>query len=171
MQTDDAQYDRVAQYLDGRSVDLTAEQKALAKQVRRDEAWLVDELQARPSPEALERARRCMLSVGATRRRRRRVWRWSAAVAAMILVAITLGLWFPRSESNGQMANVELLAQAYQSSEQTTEFEQLSEELENLAEDIALGFQTQLLQSDLDILQQELDSYWLQEAESIRPEG
>jgi len=96
MRISEEQYERVAQYLDGRDIDLEGPERDLSEEIRRDERLLAA-FDVAPPARAMARARRRMIAaLGRVRTRllwlRRVVGVESAAVAALLLVAVTLSI-------------------------------------------------------------------------------
>ena len=89
-------YERVARYLDGEDVRLDEAERELSEQIRRDERLLAALDVGLPAP-AAARARRRMVAALARPGGRVRWLRWvvgveAAAVAALLLVAVTLAI-------------------------------------------------------------------------------
>lgn len=88
------QYERVARHLDGGDIRLDGAERKLSDQIRRDER-LLGVLDVEPPARAMARARRRMIAALARPGGRLRWLRYvvgieSAAVAALLLVAVTL---------------------------------------------------------------------------------
>ena len=94
MRISEEQYERVAQYLDGRDIDLDGAERDLSEEIRRDERLLAA-FDVAPPASAMARARKRMIAA-LGRVRTRLLWLGrvvgveSAAVAALLLVAVTL---------------------------------------------------------------------------------
>jgi len=89
------QYERVARYLDGESVELTARQRELAEEIRAGRATVTAGIDPRMSRRAIDKARRRM-SAELARPRRRKISlaclaaAEAVAVAAVLIIALTL---------------------------------------------------------------------------------
>ncbi len=92
MEWNEQQYEAAAEGLDGRKADLTAEQNALAEEIRRGEAAIAPLLDVPVGDEVMERVRLRMLHQPAAHRRRTLRWAslFSTAAAAAVLLAVTL---------------------------------------------------------------------------------
>ncbi len=87
------QYERIALWLDGQDVTLTDAERALADEIRRDEALVGPAADVRAPRSALDRASRRMAAELARPARRLRIGRFvavAAAAAAAIIVATAL---------------------------------------------------------------------------------
>ena len=90
------QYERVARYLDGEDVRLDEAERKLSEQIRRDEGLLAA-LDVGPPAGAIARSRRRMIAALGRPAGRLRWLRYvvgveAAAVAALLLVAVTLAI-------------------------------------------------------------------------------
>jgi hypothetical protein len=94
MELTEQQFERIARWLDGQELDLTAPERAAAEDLRRLEAQTGALLDVALPPEAMVRARRRMLQELAGRRRRTLRWAGvlgaAAAAAAAIIVVLSL---------------------------------------------------------------------------------
>ena len=97
------QNDRVAQWLDGRQVRLTAEESAVAEQIRRDDQWLAGELPAPAPARVMGRVNRQVAAVAAPRRVTlfRLGALTTAAAAALLLACVSLYFTFQPGRDAG----------------------------------------------------------------------
>ena len=92
-------FERVARWLDGEDVELTAEQRALAEEVLADEAALAGALEVAPPPGVLHRVQAGLVRGPVRRPLRRRYLAVLSAAAAV--VATVLALWLVGRSSMG----------------------------------------------------------------------
>ena len=186
MALNDGQYERIAEWLDlprggGGRVELTADERAAAEQIRRAEAELAARLACEAPRAAMDRARRRMLAELARPARRRpdgTRLRYIAAAAAA--AAIVLGVMLFRGPGpQGPQTPVALpnlptdtlVAEALKSG---------SADLDLLAGEID-AFEVDLLASGwpaaadpaggLDELEHEIDEFWMEQSPPDMPEG
>ncbi len=97
------QNERVAQWLDGARFHLTAEESAVAEQVRRDERWLADELPEPAPARVMGRVTRQVAAVAAPKRMSilRLGALTSAAAAALLLACVSLYYTFQPGSDAG----------------------------------------------------------------------
>lgn len=97
------QNDRVALWLDGEKLRLTAEESAVAEQIRRDEQWLADELSEPVPSRVMGRVSRQVAAVAAPRRVPvlRLGMLTAAAAAALLLACVSLYFTFQPSGDAG----------------------------------------------------------------------
>ncbi len=96
MKINKEQYERIARHLDGGDIRLDGAERKLSDQIRRDEL-LLGALDVGPPARAMARARRRMIAAVARPGGRMRWLRYvvgieAAAVAALLLVAVTLAM-------------------------------------------------------------------------------
>ena len=167
MNLSDAQYDRIARRLDGEDVELTAVEQAAADEILRHESRLSGVMDAAPSREAVDRAKRRMMAELA-RPARRTIWRRGvlrvalATAAAVLLVAIFRpGGPEPPAKTTEPISLEELVPLE---SPGVDEFDLLAGELNKLdAQFRAAGVGMDLLGESMDALEFEIEAFWLDE--------
>ena len=137
MKPTEEQFERVARWLDGEPVELSAAEREIADAIQRDERRMAAELDVSTPTAAMARARRRATAALAGRRRR---W-WpavaaTAAAAAIVLVAISLrGPTPPIDPPGGDAVPMEVvLADVGE-----VDLDLLAEEVETLAAEVRLS--------------------------------
>lgn len=163
----DEQYERVARWLDGDAVELTAAESALAEEIRAEEARLGDALQAAPPMVAMARARVRMIAAAA--RPRWHAVRWGlsgAAAAAAVLVAASL-LWWggaqPQRMPGGAPLTADMLSEAYMPESQNVDLDLIADELSDMQAEMVVGLPATRDDAEMDVLQDMVDLFWLEE--------
>ncbi len=168
MKLNERQYERVGRYLDGEQIELTADERPVANEIRRMEAPLPAMLEAQPSRKAIDRARRRMLSELLRPGRRTRRIIWPAAAAAAVLIAATaVWVWrsgFPAPPPSPPLVTIEEVAGIYAGSDENVDLDLIAEELHAMEAEIVVSTPTGTLDAELHDLQETLDTFWLEEA-------
>lgn len=164
MDLNDRQNENVARFLDGEKVELTAAERTAADEILRMEIGLGEELAAQPSREATQRARRRMRAALARPRRRQWVGAVAVAAAAVILIAVAVTQFIsPPAVSPETKLDVDVLADVYLEADQSADLDVLAEEIAQLEADMVSSLSTQRAQSELDELEQNMETFWLEE--------
>ncbi len=165
MKLNERQYERVGRYLDGEQIELSADERTVADEIRRMEAPLPAMLEAQPSHRAIDRARRRMLSELLRPGRRTRRIIWPAAAAAAVLIAVTAVLvWRPDPPETPPLVTIEEVAGIYAGSDENVDLDLIAEELHAMEAEIVVSTPTGTLDAELYDLQETLDTFWLEEA-------
>ncbi len=177
--TDD-QYERLARWLDGEAVELTAAERDTAEEVRRDEAHLAKVFGVAAPRVSLDRARRRLIAE--LSRPRRLVWRIAlaaSAAAAAILLAVILMTQGTPGERTTTVAKptppppaideARLYVAAAREMTAPDEIDFLGRDLDELAADIVMASDPALttggaLELQIDSLEREIDEFYLDEA-------
>jgi hypothetical protein len=164
MKLNERQYERVGRYLDGEQIELAADERAVADEIRRMEAPLPAMLEAQPSRKATDRARRRMLSELLRPGRRTRRIIWPAAAAAAVLIAVT-AVWVWRSDPPppAPLISIEEVAGIYAGFDENVDLDIIAEELHAVEADIVISTPAGTLDAELHDLQETLDTFWLEE--------
>lgn len=136
MQLSQREYERIARWLDGEAIELTAAERAAAEQVRRDERALRPFLAVRVPATAMAKARRRLLAELARPRRGIRWIRYLAASVSSAAVAlIAVGLMRQAAPPRGPLPPVPLSVYVDaldMSLARTVAYDLLNEELKDL---------------------------------------
>ena len=166
MSLNERQYERIARRLDGEQVELSAEEQAVAEEIRSGEGVVGQVMEVSVSPRALEQARRRMAARPV--RLRRRILRFSylsaAAVAAILVLAVTLFWQTPTkgpSEGNGFAAAQYVVPEL---TAQDVEIELLASEIDELAAELTLSDSFSGLDGSLDVIEEDIERFWLDES-------
>jgi hypothetical protein len=143
MQLNDEQLERVARYLDGEALELTAEERQAVRQVELDSARLGPRLDVAMPPLALDKA----LALAGPQRMRQQRWRlipYAASMAAAAALLLAVGLWMANrpadTKGNREIAmpepTAEDIAESYAVSD---EFDEVRLELRELESEILVS--------------------------------
>jgi hypothetical protein len=170
MSRSEEQYAHIARWLDGEDVVLSAEERAIADEIRRGERDLGAKLDVPLPPQALDRARR-RLTRELTRSRRRIVrigylGGAVAAAAAVIIVCVT-ALWEgparPRPDEKGIAQTVSYEELFREPSLGDVELDMLSSQIDELEAEVTFSFGRSTVDVSINALQHEIDEFWLDE--------
>jgi hypothetical protein len=143
MEYSETQYRRVARHLDGESVELTADERALAEEMQQLQGTVAGELDVAVPGSALRSARWRLRSELTTDRKPARRWaRWVAAASVAASVALAVSVWMTASpdapvgggESRPVAVNEE---QLYEDVVAATSDESLAADIELVTDDVA----------------------------------
>lgn len=174
MQVYDADYERIACWLDGEAVELTAAERAVADEIRRDELLLDAPMDGR-SHEAMARARRRLSAELARPRRRKLVLAAltgveAAAVAALLVMALTI-----HTVSNGpgpaSIMSLETFVRVTAQTDGPEEMDLIEDELDRLRAELLVELPEDDSDAALEDLQEQLDELWLDEPPDIWTES
>ena len=170
MKLNERQYERVAQWLDGRDVRLDAAERAFADELRRDERAVFAALPAAVPSGAIDRARRRMIAASAARRRPR--WAYAGLAAAAAAAVLTAILLRPAGERpvDGPVAaapaaatlSAQMLLAATEQALSADEIDLISREMDELAADMTVGsgaLSVARIGMMLDVLEREIDEF------------
>ena len=107
-------------------------------------------------------------------RPRRRQWVNAGAVAAaaLILIAVAVTQFLsPPADRTGAKMDMEVLADVYLEADQSADLDVLAEEIAQLEADMMFSLPTQRAQTELDEIEQNLETFWLEEPASWTDEG
>jgi len=175
MSLNDQQYERVASWLDGEDIELSTAERAVAEEIRGDQALLAATIELRRPRRALARAQRRM-SAELARPSRRKVWLgWltaaeSVAVAAVVVAVMTIRVVTPNgSDAIGRPSWASLPNELfYESLELITngddEIEDVRVGLEALEAEVLVSNPPSVTDMEMEDLQQKLEEFWLDES-------
>ena len=172
MNLNDEQLERIARYLDGEPVDLTPQERPFAERFAADERTIGELLEAPAPAAAMARAgRRLRAAVVPVRRPLRLVSAVGLAAAAAILLAAAL--WLPTLPQHvpASGSGDELLASVYSRPDRDVDLDVLGEQIEMLEAEIVLIAPVSPLETEIDAIEQKLDTFWLQDADAWLDEG
>jgi len=170
MELNDDQYGKIARYLDGEEVELSKPEQAAADEVDRLARPLAGRLEFAPPPQVMQRITEKVISRLAHRRNRviRLVPRAALAAAAGILLAAAVMYLIPRPAGPCPIA-VELppdvVAQVYAHGEQNMDLDLIGDELDALAAEIHIARAPAQFDTELNFLEEDVETFWLDEAE------
>ena len=174
------QYERIACWLDGESVELSGDERAAAEDIRLTEARLAGPmLDVKVPAQAMARARRRLTAATAARpvRRARFAARAvaAAAVAAAIIIALATLLNGPdetgrQKNGAGVAQDVKVWVDSMEQAPGGEDIEMLAGELDELEAELAVS-RLSALDRRIESVQQEIDDFWLDEPLTWTPEG
>jgi len=178
MNFDDRQYERVARWLDGESVELTEAERQLAAEIRAGEAALAGRLDVELPSAALVRTARRMSAAAAGSGRS--AW-WAAvgaaaAVAAALVVAVIIHQ--PTEQSAGlnlaAVQQTQVFVQSLDQSAQDTQLDVLANQMDEL--DAEIQYSLVILPGEqmdrrLDEMEQSINDFWPTDPWAELPEG
>ncbi|MHC4295169.1 MAG: hypothetical protein ACYSTL_06250 [Planctomycetota bacterium] len=173
MELNERETQRVARYLDGELVDLTAGEQAVADDIRRREAILLEVPDIPVPSHAMHQARRRMMGELARPQRRTKWITWAgagAAVAAAVLI-VAVWVWRPDSQRPRFEVTPEALALAYENPAGDLDLDLIEEELEGLQADVLVSLHPEPVESEIETLQEMLDTFWLPDTDDFLEEG
>jgi hypothetical protein len=186
MANNEEQFERVGRWLDGEPIELTQPEKALADEIRRDEAG-ARLLLAAPAPrEAIDRVHRRMLAELARPVHRTKWIRYAAgavaAVAGAVLVAGSFLGWFGRANPSEPSAPVtkapsgevpiEVIVEKMTEPSRNLDLEVLAKQVDELNADMAVSMLSpSASELQVDALQHEIDEFWLDDTVSWPLDG
>lgn len=167
MELNDQQYQRVARYLDGEPVQLDGAEQTAADEIRQAGQMLAPMLAATPPEGAVDHAGRRLAAALAGRNWAVRLIRPVAAAAAILLLAAAAFLipGQPKPSSMAEGLPADLVADVYSQTEQNIDLDLVKAELDELAAEIFVSLPAGRVEVELDALQQNLDTFWLEEAD------
>jgi len=173
MNLTEEQYARVAGWLDGQDVKLSAEERAVAEEVRRGEGYLTAMLGVPARHEALDRAgRRLAAELARPRRRALRIGRLAgaiAAAAAVVILAVTFLRSPPAERPAAPGADVYELAWDEFISEPSAaeeELDLLARQIDEVEAEMSISFPPSTMDVYIDALRGEIEEFWLDDLES-----
>ncbi len=177
MEWNEAQYERMARWLDGENVELTADERGAAEEIRALERRAGSAMDVAVPPEAMQRAHRRARSAALGLPRRAvplgRYVAAAAAVAAMIVLTFSL---VPERPAGGPGAGTEaraplpelpmdaIAALAARDANAPVELDALSDEIASLRMEMAaatLGDGTSDLDGRIETLQESMNEFWI----------
>ena len=175
------QYERIARWLDGESVELSAEERAAAEEVRGAEARLAGPMREVEVPaRAMARARRRLAAATARptlRARRVAVAAGAAAVAAAAVIALLMFLGGPERQKadrdlvGDQTIPVEVWVATVQQTPGGDDIALLADELDKLEAELAWSESAQPLDRQIESLTRELEQFWLEDSPDWASDG
>jgi hypothetical protein len=168
MTTQETQHERVARYLDGERVELSADERALADELRAGEGFLAADLDVRCTAAARRRAqRRLYAAVSARPRRSLRFVALAgsvAAAAAVVLLAVQV-FWNPSLPDGMVVETVHvptdvLMQSVESSSDLDLELELLAGQIEQAQAEPKLASGDDTQETAVDDLQEKIDRFW-----------
>ncbi len=176
MNMNDEQYERIGRWLDGETIELTAEERAVALEIRRDESAMADAMLDVQVPlPAMARARKRMTValVGQGRRVLRIGFgAVGAAAAAAVVLAVSM-LWTEPQAARPRQASSEIPADvwigAMTPSPQIEAINALGDAIDRLAADVVVS--KPLIDRGIESMQDELLDPWQEDAQSWSSDG
>ena len=170
MELSEPQYRRIALYLDGEDIELTAPEQSVANEINRIGRTLGTMLEVAPPREVIDRTTEKVLSEIALRRGRviRLVRPVALAAAAVVLLAAAVMYLIPRPVGPSSIAlelPADVMAQAYARSEQNMDLDLIGTEIDALAAEILVTRPPAQFEAELNALQENVETFWLEEAE------
>ncbi|HAU38786.1 MAG TPA: hypothetical protein DCX07_13850 [Phycisphaerales bacterium] len=169
------QYERIARWLDGETVDLTSDEQAAAREMRERENLLSERLDVHAAPEVFARIER---RVGAELARPRVRWVWAGAAVAAAAAVVLAALWFLRTEDvsptpapGGGLAHAthqELFA-ALHASTDAGELDLVDRDLSELEADVLVIQAATAEDLRLKALEREIEEFWLDHSPTLKP--
>ncbi|MHC4983298.1 MAG: hypothetical protein ACYTF6_09050 [Planctomycetota bacterium] len=175
----EGQYERIGRLLDGEDVELSAEERQVAEEIRRDEAGLASAIEAARPRVSLNRARRRMIA--ALARPRVRPLRIGALAAAAVAAAVVLTVLLSQPKPQPRtptLAPATLQPAAKIDAAFVTALEELAAEDEldlieqdvhELGADIAASSVPLALELEIDALEQRVEELYLDYLPSAGP--
>ena len=175
------QYERIGRWLDGESVELSANERAAAEEIRGAEAHLAGPMRDVEVPaRAMARARRRLVAATARPALRVRfvgIAAGAAAVAAAVVIALLTFLAEPdsrkpdRNQADDQTIPVEVWVAAVQQTPGGDDIALLADELDKLEAELAWSETAQPLDRQIESLARELDQFWLEDSPDWASDG
>ncbi len=152
------QYERAGQWLDGQTVDLTADERRLADEIRSGEGMLCA-LEAAVPPAAMARAQRRLVAAAAKPGRIRLALKYvvgveAAAIAGAAMILITLGV-LSQDPSPAASVPTELLINAAQKPI-NADIQALGDRMDQLESDIVSTPAVRSGEGDFDVMERDL---------------
>jgi hypothetical protein len=165
------QYERVARWLDGERIDLSAQEMAAGGEIRRGEASLVAALGVEMPPQVLRRVqKRIVAELARPAHRPVRIGfvTATAAAAALLLAAGLFRMAQDPGRAHSRVAEVTVsvleLMQALGSPYKDAEMDMLAGQMAELEADVLASRNPSSLDLEIDALQQEIDDFILEDA-------
>ena len=166
MVLDERQYERIARHLDGEPVELTADEQAVAQEIRHGEAELAAMPQAQPPRRLMDRLRGQMLAAAPAQPRQRviRVLLPAAAAVAAVIIAAVLWLapWRPGEAPRAAAELPNMIATVYGSVDENIDLDVIADELEELEAGMVASLPAEPLDAEIETFQQSLEGFWLE---------
>ena len=172
MPLNEEQYERIARWLDGEPIELSEVERAVAEEIRRDEAFVASLAPVQAPTTALDRARRRMTAELA-RPSHRTNWVGRFAVAAAAVAIAVLAAWMLMSDpgtkktpiakpgpENGEVP-FEVVLEHMDDDTQLDEIDVLGDELAELRADIFLTMDEPEIDTEINALESELENVLL----------
>ena len=172
MSMTESNYERIALWLDGESIELTADERAVADEIRRDELLLDSPIDAADQRHALDRAANRMRAALARPRRRKRFLGLLTAAEAVAVAAVLIMTWTVHLVDNSlrpELPDVYVLAAA--DLDTLDELDIFQDELNSIQADLAAEDWGSTGDSDVDDLEQQLEDFLFFEPVDIWTEG
>jgi len=169
------QYERIARWLDGETVDLSADEQAAAREIRERESLLSERLDVHAAPEVFASVER---RVAAKLARPRVRWVWAGAAVAAAAAIVLASLWFLRTEDVPPMpapgldltqATHQELFAALQASTDAGELDLVDRDLSELEADVLVIQAATAEDLRLKALEREIEEFWLDHSPALKP--
>ena len=164
--------ERIARWLDGESIELTVDERAVADDIRRDELLLDSPIDPTDQRRAMDRAANRMRAALARPRRRKRYLGLLTAAEAVAVAALLIMTWTLHVVSNGDdlsLPNVYVLATA--DLDTVDELDIFQDELDSIQADLAAEDWGNNDDHDFDDLEEQLEDFLFFEPVDIWTEG
>lgn len=169
VELNDAQYRRVAQWLDGEPVALSEVERATAEEIRRAESQLSGALEVAPPTRATDAAMAgIMPRLGGTRAKVLHVVRPAMVAAAAVLLALFALRVLSPGPTRQVVDNglpVDQIVKVYDAGENNIDLDLITAEVNRLAANMAGPAPTNAIDAEIDDLQFNVDTFWLDDAE------
>jgi hypothetical protein len=165
-------YERIALWLDGDPIELTAEERAAADEIRRDELLLDSPIDAADQRRAVDRAANVMRAALARPRRRKRYLGILTAAEAVAVAAVLILFWtvqFSGPDSEIDWPDVYVVAAA--EIDTFDELDLFQDELNSIRTDLAAENWDATGDQDVDSLEEEIEEFMFFEPVDIWTEG
>ncbi len=171
MNLNEKQYERLALWLDGRDVELTAEEQALAETIRRREEQISGMLDAPIEPVVIGRVKARIAAGARARPRRRILFGIAAAAAAATVIAVVL--WrgaHPGGDGAGPVVPNDVMFGSTLETPDNEEIDILAEEIDSLEAEIIAGGMLPELEFQIDETGREVEEFWLEYPSGVEPD-
>ncbi len=179
MNMNEQQYERIARWLDGETIELTPAEQAVAQEIRGDEAAIAETMTDVQTPlAAMARARRRMTAAagGAGQRVIRLAFgAMGAAAAAAVVLAVSLVWTQPKPLVAPGATNHDIPAEvwigAMTPSTQMEAIAALSDSIDRLASEVATSKSALPVDHEIESIQDELNDFWQEDPQAWASEG
>ena len=165
-------YERIARRLDGESIELTADERAVADEIRRDGLLLDSPIDPTDQRQAMDRAANRMRAALARPRRRKRYLGLLTAAEAVAVAALLIMTWTLHVVDSGNIPSLpDIYVVATADLDMVDELNIFQDELDSLQADLAAEDWGNNDDHDLDDLEEQLEDFLFFEPVDIWTEG
>ena len=172
MSMTESNYERIALWLDGDPIELTADERAVADEIRRDELLLDSPINAVDQRRAIDRAANVLRAAMARPRRRKRYLGILTAAEAVAVAAAVILFWampFVGTPAPTDLEEVYVVAAA--DLDTLDELDIFQDELNSIQADLAAEDWGTTGDQDVDSLEEQLEDFLFFEPVDIWTEG